>query len=64
MSISGINFTGCVHNYFFASETNDGGAVNDKQLRDFMNAHSEIPTKERTCDAQKCGHTENSTSYW
>ncbi len=39
-------------------DTNDGGAVNDKQLRDFMNTHSRIPV-EQSCDAETgdCMHS-------
>ena len=60
---SSFIFIGCYCYLFVTSDTNDGGAVNDKQLRDFMNSYSIIPTsKEQMCDAEDgiCEDAQNS----
>lgn len=44
---------------FVSSTTNDGGCVNDEQLRDFMNLHAVIP---HTGNSEYCSEKEDGTT--
>lgn len=44
----------CFLHYFCCSETNDGGCVNDRQLRDFTNEFLQIPPQP-TPQNGRCG---------